>query len=61
MLGEITLLIDELESRILELVQMREAFKDAPEHMAQPEAYERALRDYDIEIACYRAELEAWS
>lgn len=54
-------MIDELESRILELVQMREAFKDAPEHMAQPEAYERALREYDIEIACYRAELEAWS
>lgn len=58
---EVTLWIDELETRIMELIDMREAFKAANEHMAQSEAYQRALRDYDIEIACYRAELDAWT
>lgn len=34
MIGDITLWIDELETRIMELIAMREAFKNANERTA---------------------------
>lgn len=61
MSGEIMLLIDELEERIMELMRQRDAFMASEGKTTHPDICKRVMRDYEFEIACFRAELEAWT